>query len=185
MIERPTLARVAVFLGARDAKHPIYKEQVQMLGKAIAKHKIELVYGGSNTGLMRDLADAALQQQGRVIGVTIHALADREAPHLGLSELYRVDTMHQRKAKMTELADAFIIFPGGVGTLEEFFEVYTWARLGFHSKPIGLLNIQGYYDPLLNLLDAAVEEGFVDQKGRDMLMCETDIEVLLNRLGLT
>lgn len=179
------VARVAVFLGARDAVRPIFKQQVELLGTSIAKHKIELVYGGSNTGLMRNLADAALTAQGRVIGVTVHALADRETPHMGLTELHRVDTMHQRKAKMTELADAFIIFPGGVGTLEEFFEVYTWARLGFHSKPIGLLNIQGYYDPLLSLLDAAVAEGFFDQKGRDMLMCETDIDMLLNRLGLT
>ena len=184
MIESSKSARVAVFLGARDAKRPIFKEQVQMLGKAIALHNIELVYGGSNTGLMRDLADAALQQQGRVIGVTIHALADLEAPHLGLTELYLVDTMHQRKAKMAELADAFIIYPGGVGTLEEFFEIYTWARLGFHSKPIGLLNVDGYFDPLLTLLDRSVEEGFLDQKGHDLLVCETDIEQLLSGLDL-
>lgn len=178
------MASVAVFLGARDPSRKLFAERAESLGKAIAKQGVELVYGGSNTGLMKTLADAALAEGGVVHGVTVHALADKEAPHPGLSELERVDTMHQRKARMTELADAFIVFPGGVGTLEEFFEVYTWARLGFHAKPIGLLNIDGYYDPLLELLDRAVAEGFFDQWGRDLLVCDEQVETLLLRLKL-
>lgn len=175
---------VAVFLGARDAKRALFKEQVEQLGSAIANSGVELVYGGSNTGLMRDLADAALAQGGVVRGVTISALANKETPHLGLTELLCVETMHERKAKMAEMADAFIVYPGGIGTLEEFFEVYTWARLGFHNKPIGLLNVDGYYDSLLALLDRSVEEGFMDQAGRDLLICESEPQTLLMRLKL-
>jgi len=176
---------VAVFLGAKDAVRGVFNSKVEQLGGAIARAKIDIVYGGSNTGLMKRLADSALEHNGRVVGVTVDALATREAPHPALSKLHRVETMHQRKAMMSELADAFIIFPGGIGTLEEFFEVYTWAKLGFHSKPIGLLNIEGYFDPLLQLLDRAVEEGFFDQSGRDLLICESEVSALLASLGFT
>lgn len=179
------MSSVAVFLGAKDPVRSLFTECAEILGKMIAKRGVDLVYGGSNTGLMKRVADAALSAGGTVIGVTVHALADREAPHPNLTQLYRVDTMHQRKAKMAELADAFIVYPGGIGTLEEFFEVYTWARLGFHQKPIGLLNIDGFYDPLLELLDRSVAEGFLDQKGRDLLVCEAEIETLLSRLKLS
>ena len=179
------MSSVAVFLGARDAKRELFRERVYQLGQVIAEAGVELIYGGSNTGLMRNLADAALDAGGTVRGVTVGALADKEAPHARLSELFCVDTMHERKAKMAEMADAFIVYPGGVGTLEEFFEVYTWARLGFHSKPIGLLNIDGYYDPLLELLDRSVAEGFVDQTGRDLLICESEPQTLLMRLKLS
>lgn len=178
------MSRVAVFLGAKDAKRACYLNGVRELGLRIAKSGTELVYGGSNTGLMRELADAALQGGGIVRGVTVRTLADRETPHQGLTELFCVETMHQRKAQMAELADAFIVYPGGIGTLEEFFEVYTWARLGIHQKPIGLLNIDGYYDPLLALLDRSVDEGFLDQAGRDLLICEAQPDTLLGRLNL-
>lgn len=179
------MSSVAVFLGAKDPVRALFTERAEGLGRAIAKRGIELVYGGSNTGLMKRLADATLSAGGKVTGVTVHALADKEAPHPSLTQLYRVDTMHQRKAKMAELADAFIVYPGGIGTLEEFFEVYTWARLGFHKKPIGLLNIDGFYDPLLELLDRAVADGFLDKWGRDLLICEAEIETLLFRLKLS
>lgn len=178
------MSSVAVFLGAKDPVRPLFTEHVEKLGKAIAQRGIRLVYGGSNTGLMKRLADATLAENGLVIGVTVHALADREAPHPDLTQLYRVDTMHQRKAKMAELADAFIVYPGGIGTLEEFFEVYTWARLGFHKKPVALLNVDGFYDPLLQLLNNALVEGFIDPCGLDMLICEADIETLFSRLEL-
>lgn len=178
------MSSVAVFLGARDARRNLFSAGVKTLGMVIARAGLELVYGGSNTGLMRDLADAALDAGGIVRGVTVQALADKEAPHPRLTELFRVENMHQRKAKMAEMADAFIVYPGGIGTLEEFFEVYTWARLGFHAKPIGLLNVDGYYDPLLELLDRSVEEGFLDQAGRDLLICESEPQTLLMRLKL-
>lgn len=178
------MSSVAVFLGAKDPVRSVFKEGAEYLGKTIAEQGVELVYGGSNTGLMKRLADAAIQAGGKVTGVTVHALADREAPHPNLTQLYRVDTMHERKAKMAELADAFIVFPGGIGTLEEFFEVYTWARLGFHRKPVGLLNLDGFYDPLLQLLENAVKEGFIDPAGVEMLICEGEIEALMARLRL-
>ena len=178
------MSRVAVFLGARDAKRDLFRTGVIGLAQAIVSQGFELVYGGSNTGLMRELADAALHAGGVVRGVTVQALADKEAPHHGLTELFCVETMHQRKAKMAELANAFVIYPGGIGTLEEFFEVYTWARLGMHNKPIGLLNIDGYYDPLLELLERSVEEGFLDSAGRDLLISEADPHTLLSRFEL-
>ena len=148
-----------------------------MSGRGIA-----LVYGGGNVGLMGILADAMLQAGGAVIGVIPRALVAKEVAHRGLSELRIVDTMHQRKAMMNELSDAFIALPGGFGTLEEFFEILTWSQLGIHDKPCGLLNVSGYFDRLLSMLDHAVEERFVRPAHRELVIAETDAGALLRRL---
>lgn len=173
---------MAVFLGARDAKRALYKNAVKDLSNALANHGLGVVYGGSNTGLMKQLADHSLAAGTTVIGVSVTSLAHHEAPHSGLTELHIVDNMHQRKSMMAKLADGFIAVPGGVGTLEELFEIYTWARLGFHHKPIGLLNVHGYYDALLDFLDHSVKEGFLDASGRQLLHVDQDPHELINKM---
>lgn len=177
-----TMRSVAVFLGAKDAKNPAYKAATVELGKALARREITLVYGGSNTGLMRSLADAVLAENGKVIGVSVGALAEHEAPHQNLTELYITADMHERKSKMAELAQGFISMAGGIGTLEEFFEVYTWARLGFHQKPVALLNTEHYFDHLLKFLDHANVEGFVDHKARHQIIVDADPSNLLIKM---
>ena len=138
------------------------------MGKELAQREITCVYGGSNTGLMKLLADSVLDSGGKVIAVTIKALKDKEIFHPGLTELYVLSNMHERKARMAELSDGFVALPGGIGTFEEFFEVYTWGKLGFHSKPCGLLNVNNYYAPLDALLDNAQREGFLASSDRNM-----------------
>lgn len=154
----------------------------------LAENGITIVYGGGSIGLMGVLADAALEAGGRVIGIIPVHLGEKEIAHAGLSELHVVRTMHERKALMMELSDAFIALPGGLGTLEELFEVLTWSQLGLHAKPCGLLNVRGYYDPLLALLDRAVEQGFLRREHRGLLV-DTDpaglLEQLVNRLPAT
>jgi uncharacterized protein (TIGR00730 family) len=140
------------------------------------------VYGGGSIGIMGALADAVLEQGGKVIGIIPRPLWDREVGHRGLTELRLVNTMHERKALMAELADGFIALPGGIGTLEEFFEVWTWAQLGIHTKPCGLLNVSGYFDSLLAFLEHAVSEQFIRDRHREMVVVETDVEALLERL---
>lgn len=176
------MTAIAVFLGARDVQNPAYARATRAFGQALAEHEITLVYGGSNTGMMRLLADSVLATGGSVIGVSVKALAYTEAPHQGLTKLHITDNMHERKSKMAELADGFITLPGGIGTLEEFFEAFTWARLGFHSKPIGMLNTDGYYDALLSFIDRSIAEGFFDQSGRDKLLVESNPELLIKIL---
>jgi len=149
----------------------------------LAGKGITIVYGGGSIGLMGILADAALEAGGRVIGVIPGHLGEKEIAHAGLSELHVVRTMHERKALMMELSDAFIALPGGLGTLEELFEVLTWSQLGLHAKPCGLLNVRGYYDPLLALLDRAVEQGFLRREHRGLLAVDTDPAGLLEQLG--
>jgi hypothetical protein len=149
----------------------------------LAQRKLALVYGGGRVGLMGSIADAVLEQGGEVIGVIPESLVRREVAHTGLSDLRVVQTMHERKALMAELADAFIALPGGFGTLDEFCEILTWAQLGLHGKPCGLLNVEGYFDPLLALFDRAVEDRFLHPKHRSMLITADDPKMLLEEMS--
>lgn len=175
--------RLAVFCGSKDGAHPVFREAAGTLGQALAARDIGLVYGGSRVGTMGAIADATLAAQGQAIGVLPHFLQEKELAHPGLTELHLVHSMHERKAKMSELADGFIILPGGPGTMEEFFEVFTWAQLGLHEKPCGVLNIDGYYDPLIALFDTMERQGFLIPEHRAMLIVESDPDRLLERFA--
>ncbi|HKJ71746.1 MAG TPA: TIGR00730 family Rossman fold protein [Gammaproteobacteria bacterium] len=163
------MERICVFAGSGTGKGPTYAEAAAALGGLLARRGLGVVFGGGHTGLMGVLADAALAAGGEVIGVIPEALRDRELAHEGLSRLEVVDSMHTRKARMNDLADAFIALPGGVGTLEELFEMFTWAQLGIHHKPCGLLNAGGYYDPLIRFLDDMVAAEFLRPDQRALL----------------
>jgi uncharacterized protein (TIGR00730 family) len=153
------------------------------LGRAIARRGYALVYGGASVGLMGAVADAVLASGGEAIGVIPQTLVDKEVAHARLSHLYVVGSMHERKAKMAELSDAFLALPGGFGTWEELFEVITWGQLGLHAKPVGLLDAEGYYDPLVALVESAIREGFIPEDQRALVMSERDPEALLDRLA--
>ncbi|MBE9008684.1 TIGR00730 family Rossman fold protein [Pseudanabaenaceae cyanobacterium LEGE 13415] len=174
---------VCVFCGSSMGRNPEYEKAAIELGTAIANRGMALVYGGGNVGLMGVVADAALSAGGEVFGVIPEFLVSKELAHRGLTRLETVETMHDRKARMVELADAFIALPGGYGTLEEFCEVLTWAQLGLHQKPHGLLNIAGYYDPLLQFFDQAVTEKLVRPVHRALVLEATEPEILLDRLS--
>lgn len=174
---------LCVFCGSASGSRPAYKEVASQLGRLLAERKIRLVYGGGKVGMMGAVADAALAAGGEVIGVIPGALVDRELAHHGVNELIVVESMHQRKAKMAELSDAFLALPGGFGTLEELFEVVTWAQLGFHSKPCGLLNVEGFFDALLAMLDHANNEAFLYQGNRELLLTGNDPSEILQLLG--
>jgi uncharacterized protein (TIGR00730 family) len=173
--------RLAVFCGSNPGARPDYVQGARALGKLLASRGIGVVYGGSNVGLMQALADAVLDELGDIIGVIPRMLVQREVANKALSDLRIVDSMHDRKALMAELADGFVALPGGIGTLEEFFEIWTWAQLGMHDKPCGLLNVAGYFDPLLEFLDRAVAEKFVREVHRKMVIVESDPAALLAR----
>jgi uncharacterized protein (TIGR00730 family) len=175
--------RICVFSGSSPGADLAYRAAATDLGNRLADRGIELVYGGASVGLMGVVADAALEGGGRVIGVIPQSLVDREVAHPGLSDLRVVDSMHERKALMAELSDAFVALPGGVGTLEELFEVYTWNQLGLHAKPLGLFNVRGYFDGLARFLDHAVAERFVTRAHRAMLLVSEDLEALLDGLA--
>jgi len=175
------MKRVAVYCGSSSGASPAYIEGAVALGQELVKRGISLVYGGASVGVMGAVADTVLQGNGQVIGVMPQLLIDREIAHQGLSEMYVVDNMHERKAKMAELADAFIVLPGGPGTMEEFFEVFTWAQIGIHQKPIGLLNVNQYYDPLTTFFNHMMKEQFLQEKYHAMLIVEPSSEELLNR----
>ena len=175
----PILRSICVFCGANRGANPRYAAAAGVTGERLASLGIQLVYGGSRGGLMGSLADAALAAGGRVVGVIPRGLVDRELAHPDLSELLIVDTLHERKAKMAELADAFIALPGGLGTLEELAEVLSWAQLDLHTKPIGLLDVDGYFAALEAFLDHAVGEGFVAERHRRLLLRDDDIDRLL------
>lgn len=177
------ISSLCVFAGANFGAKPDYREAAESLGRILAASNIRCVYGAGNVGLMGALADASLAAGGEVIGVIPHSLVQHEVAHRGLTELRIVDTMHERKAMMADLSDAFLALPGGLGTFEELFEVWTWAQLGIHSKPLGLLNVAGYYDPLIAMVVHGVQEGFLRQKHRDSLIVDTDPAALLNKLG--
>ncbi|MCG7601728.1 TIGR00730 family Rossman fold protein [Halomonas sp. McH1-25] len=174
------MPRVCVYLGSREGHDPRFREAAVALGRGIAERGLGLVYGGASIGLMGAVADAALDAGGEVIGVMPHHLVDREMAHLGLSELIRVDNMHERKASMAAHADAFVALPGGIGTLEELFEVWTWQYLGLHDKPVGLLDVAGFYQPLLRFLDNAVDAGFLAARTRAQLQHASTPESLLD-----
>ncbi|MGC8723412.1 MAG: TIGR00730 family Rossman fold protein [Acidobacteriota bacterium] len=176
------MKRLCVFCGSSVGDDPAFAEAAEAVGGALAERRITLVYGGGNVGLMGVLADAALRAGGEVIGVIPKALMEWEVGHLGLSDLRVVDSMHERKALMAELSDGFAALPGGIGTLEEFFEIWTWAQLGVHHKPCGLLNAKGYYDPLVVFLDAMVERGFLKPRHRSMAIVEREVGPLLAAL---
>lgn len=177
-----SIQRIGVFCGSRSGARPDYTEAAQQLGRAIAEHGYELVYGGAHVGLMGILANSALENGGRVVGVIPQQLVDVEIAHRGLSELHVVNTMHERKALMTELSDAFIALPGGFGTLEELFEIITWGQLGLHRKPFGVLNIASYYDGLISFFNYATSEGFINQRERDVIYSDTAVEGLITQL---
>ena len=174
-----SLQRICVFTGSRPGARDAYGEAARSLGRTLVRRGIGLVYGGGNVGLMGELADAALAEGGEVIGVIPESLVRKEVAHEGLSQLRVVGSMHERKAQMADLADAFIALPGGMGTLEELFEILTWAQLGLHGKPSGLLDVGGYFAPLLELLDHAVGEGFIQQRHRSLLLHSTSADELL------
>jgi hypothetical protein len=162
---------------------PEYRHAAENVGRALAERRIELVYGGGHVGLMGAMADACLAAGGRVIGVIPQALADKEVAHRGLTELHVVGSMHERKAMMAALSDAFLALPGGFGTWDELFEALTWSQLGIHGKVCGVLNVGGYYDALLSMADRAVADGFIREMHRTWLLADTDEARLLARLG--
>jgi hypothetical protein len=174
---------LCVFCGSRSGTEAAYDEAARALGRALAAEGITLVYGGGRVGLMGIVADAALGAGGEVVGVIPRALLEREIAHSGLTDLRVVGSMHERKALMSELSEGFIALPGGTGTLEEFFEVLTWAQLGEHRKPCGLLNAGRYYDPLLAVFDHMVQQGFLSEEHRAMVLVETGPEALLEVLA--
>jgi uncharacterized protein (TIGR00730 family) len=179
------LRRICVFCGSSSGTRPAYSQAAQTVGRLLGRRGIELVYGGGHVGLMGIVADACLNQGGRVIGVIPQALADKEVAHAGLTELRIVGSMHERKFVMAQLSDAFLALPGGYGTWEEFFEVLTWSQLGIHSKPCAILNVDGYYDPLLQMADKAWSDGFLRDAHRNLLLADVDPEHLLDRLSNT
>jgi hypothetical protein len=178
-----TLRRVCVFCGSSSGADPAFASAAARFGALVASRGIGLVYGGGSVGLMGVLADAALRTGGHVIGVIPSALALKEVAHDGLPDLRIVATMHERKALMADLADAFVALPGGLGTLDELFETLTWAQLGIHRRPCGLLDVGGYYQPLLAFLDRAVDMRFLRREHRDLLLVDEDPERLLDRLA--
>jgi uncharacterized protein (TIGR00730 family) len=171
--------RLCVFSGSSPGAHPEYGQAAQELGRALVGQGVGLVYGGATVGLMGTLADAVLDAGGEVVGVIPQALVEREIAHTGLSELRVVGSMHERKALMAELSDGFVALPGGMGTLEELFEVYTWTQLGLHSKPLGLLDVRSYFGQLAAFLDHAVAERFLTVEHREMLVVEQRAAALL------
>lgn len=176
------VTRVAVYCGSAAGADPLYLEQARMLGAALVRHGMSLVYGGATIGLMGAVADAVLEAGGEAVGVLPRFLAQKEIAHSGLSRFITVETMHERKQMMADLADAFIALPGGYGTLEELAEVLTWAQLGLHGKAVGLLNVNGFYEPLLALLDRMAQERFMQPEHRRLLLCAAQPEELLQQI---
>lgn len=181
-MSQPALS-ICVYCGARHGVRPSYTAAARALGAAIGARGWQLVYGGGKVGLMGEVADATLAAGGRVVGVIPESLERLEVGHQGLHELHVVPTMHVRKQMMAERADAFIALPGGIGTLEELYEVWTWRQLGYHRQPIGLLNVDGYYDSLLGFMNHTVAEGFLSASQHAVLQVGTDAETLLGSLA--
>ena len=179
---------LCVFCGSNAGQNPVYRAEAEKLGRLLAARNIELIYGAGNIGLMGAVADACLEAGGKVTGIIPEALvgkevAGRPVDHRTLTRMEVVDSMHTRKARMAELSDGFIALPGGFGTFEEFCEILTWGQLGFHVKPMGLLNVNGFYDPLLALFDHAVNEGFLRAQNRAMALVSNDIDDLLVQMA--
>jgi uncharacterized protein (TIGR00730 family) len=180
----PSPFSVCVYCGSRPGADPAHAQAARLTGQLIGQRGWQLVYGGGKVGLMGIVADAVLAAGGRVVGVIPHKLREREVGHSQLSEIHVVDTMHQRKQMMAERADAFLALPGGIGTLEELFEVWTWRQIGYHDQPIGLLNVNGFYDGLLTFLRDTVSGGFLEQAQFDSLHVGKDAAALLQRLSV-
>ena len=178
----PRVERICVFCGASPGARPAYRDATGQLARLLAAEGIGVVYGGGGVGLMGALADAVIAENGELTGVIPRSLVDREIAHRDVMDMRVVGSMHERKALMAELADAFVALPGGIGTLEELFEVYTWAQLGLHQKPCALLNVEGYYDGIADFLSHAVAERFLREETRDLLMVESDPATLIERL---
>lgn len=174
---------LCVFCGSSPGLGDDYLEEARALGRLLARRRITLVYGGGSIGLMGAVANATLREGGHAIGVIPKSLWDKEVGHRALSDLYIVESMHERKAKMAELADGFLVLPGGIGTLEEFFEVWTWGQLGIHAKPFGVLDVKGYYGGLFGFLDTMVAQRFLKPEQRAMVAVSTDAEALIDRLA--
>jgi uncharacterized protein (TIGR00730 family) len=174
------LQHVCVFCGSSPGARPLYVQAARHLGQTLARRGLTLIYGGAKVGTMGQLAQAALDAGGHVIGVIPRALVEMEVAHAGLPDLRVVDSMHERKALMADLSDAFVALPGGLGTIDEFFEVLCWSQLGLHAKPCGLLNVAGYYDRLTAFLDHSVEEQFVRASHRSLVLVEQDADALLD-----
>ncbi|MFO7749301.1 MAG: TIGR00730 family Rossman fold protein [Desulfobacteraceae bacterium] len=175
---------ICIFLGSSPGAAPVYAGAAVEMGRELAAHGLTCVYGGSDTGLMKLLADSALAAGGRVVGVTVQALREKEIFHPGLTQLHVVPTMHERKKLMVKLSDGFVALPGGIGTFEEFFEIYTLSLLGFHSKPFGLLNVNNYFAPMDALLDKAQQEGFLKVPHREVVLrADTPAEMLRRMKG--
>lgn len=174
---------ICVFCGARPGSNPQYVDLARRTGQALVERGLSLVYGGGRVGMMGAVADAVLEGGGEVVGVIPKALLDREVAHPGATRMEVVDTMLERKTRMVELSDAFLTLPGGLGTMDELFEVWTWSYLGFHDKPMGLLSVDGYYDPLAKFLDHAMDEGFVRREHHDRMFAGAEPGELLDRLS--
>lgn len=179
------MTSLCVFCGSSPGVSPAYAAAAAALGAQLATRGVTLVYGGGRVGLMGVLADACLAGGGQVVGVIPRHLWDRELGHTGITRMHVVASMHERKSRMAELADAFLALPGGTGTMEEFFEVWTWGQLGLHAKPLGLLNAGGYFDPLIHFLDHMVDEGFLRGDQRDVVLVGDEAGPLLDRLSAT
>ena len=180
-MDKPSFS-LCVYCGSKPGTDPAFSQAAIEVGTWIGRHGGQLVYGGGRNGLMGIVADATLAAGGQVIGVIPRALVEKEWAHTGCTELHIVETMHERKQMMAQKADAFVALPGGIGTFEEFFEVWTWQQLGYHNKPIGLLNTQQYYEPMLNFLNSAVQKEFMGQWQMDLIQTSTDLATLLPNL---
>jgi uncharacterized protein (TIGR00730 family) len=174
--------RLCVFCGAHGGSEPLYGHSATVLGQRLAREGIGLVYGGGKLGLMGAVADAAIASGGEAIGVIPQALVDYEIAHQGLTELRIVNSMHERKSQMADLSDGFVALPGGLGTLEELFEIWTWSQLGYHRKPVAILNVGGFFDELIQFLDKIVERGFVRPENRAMLIVAADPDELIGKI---
>lgn len=174
------LESIGIFCGSAKGCSDAYIKAATATGTILAEARLAVVYGGGSVGLMGAVANAGLKAGGKVVGVMPRSLVDREIAHKGLSDLIVVNNMHERKAKMARLSDAFLVLPGGSGTLEEFFEQWTWAQLGYHQKPIGLINIEGFFDPLLTMIDHMTKTGFLGHAYRDMLIAHDNVQAVLH-----
>ena len=175
--------RICVYLGSSPGNSPVYREAAERVGTLLAERGIGLVYGGGTVGLMGVIADTVCAAGGEVIGVIPEALRAREHDHPGITQLHVVKTMHERKAMMAKFADGFLCLPGGIGTLEEIFEAWCWSQLGYHEKPCGLLNVNGFYTPMSTFIDSVVAEGFLQPRHRAMLLIDNDPDILLDRMA--
>ncbi len=180
-MDKPSFS-LCVYCGSKPGTDPAFTQAAVQVGTWIGRHGGQLVYGGGRNGLMGIVADATLAAGGRVIGVIPRALVEKEWAHTGCTELQIVETMHERKQMMAQKADAFVALPGGIGTFEEFFEVWTWQQLGYHNKPIGLLNTQQYYEPMLNFLNSVVQKEFMGKWQMDLIQTSSDLATLLPNL---